>query len=98
MQARDYLNPFTDLALEATAAVRGDARTELPGVVVREERHDVATVSWVQVLDGIGEQTIGKPAGNYVTIDARPAPPAQPGACRRRSERSWWSSWPSCWT
>ncbi|MFB5083500.1 GPR endopeptidase, partial [Symbiobacterium thermophilum] len=59
MQARDYLSPFTDLALEATAAARGDARTELPGVVMREERYDVATVSWVEVMPGVGEQTIG---------------------------------------
>ncbi|MFO7274215.1 MAG: GPR endopeptidase [Bacillota bacterium] len=70
MQAPDYLSPFTDLALEATAAARGDAGRELPGVVMREQRYDAATVSWVEVQPGIGEQTIGKPAGNYVTIDA----------------------------
>lgn len=70
MQARDDLSPFTDLALEATTALRGDAKRELPGVVMHEQRYDVATVSWVQVLEGVGEQTIGKPAGNYVTIDA----------------------------
>jgi len=70
VQAWEPLNPFTDLALEATAAARGDAHTEIPGVMMREERYENATVSWVEVLDQVGEQMIGKPIGNYVTIDA----------------------------
>src|SRR5690606_1875453 len=37
---------------------------------MREQRYDSATGSWVEVQPGIGEQPIGKPAGNYVTIDA----------------------------
>jgi spore protease len=61
---------MTDLALEATAAVRGDAHTELPGVRMTEEHFDAATVTWVEVFSPEGEQVIGKAMGNYVTIDS----------------------------
>lgn len=67
---RDPLSPYTDLALEASAALRGDAHTEIPGVAMTEQRHEAATVSWVAVLNPQGEQAIGKPVGNYITIDA----------------------------
>jgi len=70
VQERDPLSPYTDLALEAQAAVRGDAHTEIPGVAVREEQYDDVTVSWVEVLSPEGEARIGKPVGNYITIDA----------------------------
>lgn len=61
---------MTDLALEATAAVRGDAHTELPGVRMAEEHFDAATVTWVEVFSPEGEQVIGKSMGNYITIDS----------------------------
>jgi len=70
VEERDRLSPYTDLALEATAAVQGDAHTELPGVKMSEQRYNHATVSWVEVFSPQGEQVIGKPMGNYVTIDA----------------------------
>ncbi len=79
MEERDRLSPYTDLALEATAAVRGDAHTELPGVRMAEQRYEDATVSWVEVFSPEGERVIGKAQGNYVTIDA-------PGLRRRNRE------------
>lgn len=79
MDPQDRFSPYTDLALEATAAARGDAHTEIPGVSLKEEQHDAATVSWVEVLSPLGEQTIGKPMGNYVTIDS-------PGLRRRNRD------------
>lgn len=78
-QKADLLSPYTDLALEATAAVRGDAHTEIPGVKMTEQRYEAATVSWVEVLNPQGEQVIGKPVGNYITIDA-------PGLRRRNRD------------
>lgn len=66
----DHLNPYTDLALEATAALRGDAHTEIPGVRLKEQHYNDASVSWVEVFSPEGAQNIGKPMGNYVTIDA----------------------------
>jgi spore protease len=74
-----YDMPYSDLAVEATAAVRGDAHTEIPGVRMHEERSDAATVSWVEVFSPEGEQVIGKPIGNYITIDS-------PGLRRRNRE------------
>lgn len=70
MEDRDRLSPYTDLALEATAAVRGDAHTEIPGVRMTESRYEAATVSRVEVFSPEGEKVIGKPVGNYITIDA----------------------------
>jgi len=75
----DHLLPYTDLALEATAAARGDAHTEIAGVRMFEQKYDAATVSWVEVMTPLGEQQIGKPMGNYVTIDA-------PGLRRRNRD------------
>jgi spore protease len=65
----DFLSPYTDLVVEQSAVVRGDAHTEIPGVRMTEEKHDQVTVTWVEVLSPEGEQRIGKPVGNYVTID-----------------------------
>lgn len=70
VEERDFLSPHTDLALEATAAARGDAHTEIPGVMMKEDKYEKATVSWVEVLNPQGEAVIGKPVGNYITIDA----------------------------
>lgn len=79
MDALRNFSPYTDLALEATAAVRGDAHTEIPGVRMHEEKHEEATVTWVEVTSPMGEQTVGKPMGNYITIDA-------PGLRRRNRD------------
>lgn len=79
MDPHDLLSPYTDLALEATAAVRGDAHTELPGVRLNEQRYEEASVSWVEVFSPEGEQAIGKPSGNYITLDA-------PGLRRRNRD------------
>ncbi len=62
-------SPYTDLALEATAALRGDAHTEISGVRKSEEHHDNITVTWVEVLSPVGEQQVGKPMGNYITLE-----------------------------
>ncbi|MFZ5814265.1 MAG: GPR endopeptidase [Bacillota bacterium] len=70
MEERDWLSPYTDLAMEATAALRGDAQTEVTGVSMKEFRYEAATVSWVEVLNPEGERRIGKPVGNYITIEA----------------------------
>jgi spore protease len=72
-------SPYTDLALEATAALRGDVHRELPGVRMSEERYEAASVSWVEVFSPEGERVIGKPIGNYITIDA-------PGLRRRNRD------------
>ena len=69
--------PYTDLALEATAALRGDQGGEIPGVRMEESRQGEVTVSRVEVFSEEGARAIGKAPGHYITLDA-------PGRRRRR--------------
>jgi len=59
----------TDMALEARDIVRGDAAEDIPGVRVEERRGDGYLVTRVHVLSPEAERTLGKPRGQYVTID-----------------------------
>lgn len=62
--------PYTDLALEAQAALRGQTGREIPGVAMQEERQGDITITRVRVLDQRGAQAIGKLPGNYITLEA----------------------------
>jgi spore protease len=66
----DLLSPYSDLALEATAAQRGDAHVEIPGVEMTETEHEAAKVTRVRVLNQMGAQAMGKPPGTYITLEA----------------------------
>lgn len=68
--AEPAYNPYTDLAIEATAAVRGRRGGEIPGVRVHERDEDGIRVTRVEVFSPEGEQATGKKMGNYVTIEA----------------------------
>lgn len=70
MEELDLLGPYSDLALEATAAQRGDANVEMPGVEMSVEELEAAKVTRVKVLNNIGAQAMGKPPGTYITIEA----------------------------
>lgn len=70
MEELDLLTPYSDLALEATAAQRGDAHVEIPGVEMTEESFEAAKVTRVKVLNELGAQSMGKPPGSYITIEA----------------------------
>ncbi|HEY3364782.1 MAG TPA: GPR endopeptidase [Symbiobacteriaceae bacterium] len=70
MDQPDRFSPYTDLAVEATAALRGEAHREFPGIRMHDEQHDAATVSWVEVFSPEGEKAVGKVMGNYITIDS----------------------------
>jgi len=72
-------SPYTDLALEATAAIRGDAHAEITGVRMVEKKLEAGTVTRVDVLSPIGEHSVGKPMGRYITIDS-------PGLRRRNRD------------
>ena len=60
----------TDLASEAHELwARGAKKTsELPGVRASEDEICGLRVSTVEILDGRGEQALGKPRGRYVTV------------------------------
>ena len=60
----------TDLALEARELWQESAgqTTKLPGVEAQEGIRDGIPVTTVRILDGEGEQALGKPRGCYVTL------------------------------
>ena len=61
----------TDLALEAAQLWRESAgeAAELPGVESAEGLREGYPVTTVRILDGRGEQALGKPAGTYITLE-----------------------------
>lgn len=60
----------TDLALEARELwqEQSGGLTALPGVAARESVREGIPVDTVRVLDRRGEETLGKPAGTYITL------------------------------
>ncbi len=65
--------PRTDLAIEIsnTLKLNNNDQYEIPGVEVDEdyiEDYDI-TVTRVSIKDEIGEQSMGKPRGEYITIE-----------------------------
>ncbi|NLL46423.1 MAG: GPR endopeptidase [Clostridiales bacterium] len=60
----------TDLAVEAKEIWRESAgeTTQLMGVEAREKQSFGLSVETVKILDEMGEQSLGKPKGTYITI------------------------------
>lgn len=60
----------TDLALEARELWQESAgeTTKLSGVEARDSRREGIPVTTVSILDRAGEEALGKPRGNYVTL------------------------------
>lgn len=61
----------TDLALEAKELWEESAEetTQLRGVLAREEQVGNCRITHVEILDAEGEKALGKPKGNYVTLE-----------------------------
>ncbi|NPV25850.1 MAG: GPR endopeptidase [Firmicutes bacterium] len=59
-----------DLAIEAHELLRGQTGQEIPGVREDKEQYDFATITTVVIMTPEGEQAMGKPRGNYITIEA----------------------------
>ncbi|WP_066639310.1 GPR endopeptidase [Desulfolucanica intricata] len=59
-----------DLAVEAHELLRGQTGQEIPGVIVNEEQYPNATVTIVKITEKSAEPLMGKPCGNYITIEA----------------------------
>ena len=68
----------TDLALEAKEIWEESAKetTKLSGVIAREEQRRGYAITHVEILDESGEAALGKPRGNYITLE-------MPALCRR---------------
>jgi len=69
----DFYKAFSinvDLAVEAHDLVRGQTGREIPGVIVDREKHENSSVTTVKVVEEQAERLIGKPRGNYITIES----------------------------
>ncbi|NLK98190.1 MAG: GPR endopeptidase, partial [Epulopiscium sp.] len=62
----------TDLAIETREMVRKDQDVEVPGVkvTVEEQKDKQITVTWVEIMNEEGARQMGKPIGNYVTVES----------------------------
>ena len=60
----------TDLALEARELYKEKTKQEIPGVEVEREEEKNYTITRVKVIDKIGADSMGKPKGSYITIEA----------------------------
>lgn len=64
------MNIRTDLALESAELYRETGAVhEIPGVSFAEEKNGEVRITRVKILDENGEKAVGKPKGNYITIE-----------------------------
>jgi len=61
-------NIRTDLAVEAKEIYQKQ-NNEIPGVEVEEKIEGDVKITYVKVINDVGERMMGKPKGTYVTID-----------------------------
>ena len=59
----------TDLAIEAKDLCKKDKRGNIPGVEIEEHTQGDIKVSNVKIISEIGEKSMGKPIGSYITIE-----------------------------
>ena len=61
----------TDLAIEVTEMITKETEdTNIPGVELYIDNVENIEISWVKIKDEKGRQAMGKPIGNYVTIES----------------------------
>ncbi len=65
------LQVYTDLATEAREMAVQRTGGEIEGVSVKEERKPYSVVTRIEVLNETASQAIGKPVGEYITIEAQ---------------------------
>ncbi|TGE32753.1 GPR endopeptidase [Desulfosporosinus sp. Sb-LF] len=65
-----HLNVQLDLAVEAHQLLRGESGEEISGVLMDEQELEHAKVTIITVETDEGAEAIGKPKGQYITIDA----------------------------
>lgn len=59
----------TDLAIEAREMAQEQSKFQIPGVKVENVELENIKVTRVEVLSKLGEESIGKPVGNYITLE-----------------------------
>ncbi len=77
----------TDLAMEAREFYCEQNKNKEPaGVETRTEEQDGVLVTRVRILNSRGEQLLGKPEGNYVTLECRELTSGNPADAERISK------------
>jgi len=64
------MNIYVDLAVEAHDLLRDQIETEIRGIRRQTEEFPEATVTKITITNTQGEKELGRPKGNYITIDA----------------------------
>ncbi|NLM20598.1 MAG: GPR endopeptidase [Peptococcaceae bacterium] len=64
------MNIHLDLAVEAHELLRGETGREVAGVIMEKEELGPTAVTTITITNNKGEQELGRPKGNYITIDA----------------------------
>lgn len=59
----------TDLAIESRELFKEDSGVEVPGVKVDQEKLEGITITRVNIFDLQGSSIMGKPMGNYITLE-----------------------------
>ncbi|MDD2233437.1 MAG: GPR endopeptidase [Desulfitobacteriaceae bacterium] len=65
-----HYNVYSDLAVEAHEILRGESEQEIFGVRMDEEQLNNINVTTITIENEQGAQEIGRPQGQYITIDA----------------------------
>lgn len=63
------INVRTDLAIESNEMYKEKNKSDVDGVIVEEIEDDGTIVTIVKITNEDGAEKIGKPIGNYITID-----------------------------
>ncbi|HMM05119.1 MAG TPA: GPR endopeptidase [Clostridiales bacterium] len=61
---------YYDMAMEAHSALRGDADIEIDGVSEKVKSGSCCNTSIITILDDRGAKSMGRPKGQYVTLQA----------------------------
>jgi len=70
MKGREYMYSVrTDLAVEAKEIYEEQTKEQILGVKVEEYFESGMKIVDVNILDDVGERNMGKPVGNYITIE-----------------------------
>ena len=66
-------NLRTDLAIELHENISNDTNAEISGVEVTVEQDEALgiTVTWVEITNETGAESMGKPIGNYITLESQ---------------------------
>ncbi|MCL2202977.1 MAG: GPR endopeptidase [Defluviitaleaceae bacterium] len=82
MKSSTRPNIYTDLALENCEQLHSESDDALNGIEIttEEESQQGITVTWVKITNEAGAQSMGKPVGNYITLESAAMKESDPPA------------------